>query len=397
MRILCLTARLPYPPNRGDRLRAYHFIKSLSREHELHLLSFISNAEEYVYLEKLKSYCKDIQVVKMSKGASILSVGTNIWNKLPLQVLYYKSKAMEQLVKDKVASKPFDAAYIHLFRMAPYLTDAPGIYRIVDLTDVISREIARSLPYRSLPSRLLYTIEYPRIDAYEKFVASQFDEVWLIADADQRALHNKCPGANIQVVTNGVDTHLFFQNGDNPHPNSIIFTGHFGVAHNIDAASVLAQQVLPLVQDSYPESTLYLVGAEPSPDVLKLDDLPGVHVAGFVPDLNAYLNRSAVFAAPLRFAAGIQNKVLEAMATARPVITTSIVNEGLGAQPGVDIIIADTPQEMARQIIRLFQQPSQAQSLGLAGQRFVQNKFSWDLVLQRVNKIEDDLRSCTTS
>jgi glycosyltransferase involved in cell wall biosynthesis len=110
-----------------------------------------------------------------------------------------------------------------------------------------------------------------------------------------------------------------------------------------------------------------------------------------VPDLNVYLNRAAVFTAPLRFAAGIQNKVLEAMATARPVITTSMVNEGLGAQPGEELIIADTPQEMARQIIQLFQQPAIAQALGQSAHRFVNNKYTWDIVLERVNKIEHDL------
>ena len=391
MRILCLTARLPYPPNRGDRLRAYHFLESLARQHELHLLSFISSPEELEYVKELKTFCKDLQVVKMSKRESILAVSTNLWRPLPLQVLYYRSKEMRHLVKEKLANTTFDAAYIHLFRMAPYLEGVQGIYRIVDLTDVISREITRSLPYRSPLSRLMYTVERPRIHRYERTVAMRFEEIWLIAEADSRELATDCPEANIQVITNGIDPQCFFPNGDSPRPNSIIFTGHFGVAHNIDAALLLAHQILPLVQKTIAESTLSLVGAEPSAEVLKLEHLPGVHVSGFVPDLNVYLNRAAVFAAPLRFAAGIQNKVLEAMATARPVITTSMVNEGLGAQLGEELIIADTPQEMARQIIRLFQQPAIAQTIGQSAHRFVTTKYTWDIVLERANKIEHDL------
>src|SRR4030065_2931106 len=174
MRILCLTARLPYPPNRGDACRAYHFLESLPRQHELHLLSFISSPEELEYVKELKTFCKDVQVVKMSKRESILAVSTNLWRPLPLQVLYYRSKEMRHLVKEKLANTTFDAAYIHLFRMAPYLEGIQGIYRIVDLTDVISREITRSLPYRSLLSRLMYTVERPRIHRYERTVSRTF-------------------------------------------------------------------------------------------------------------------------------------------------------------------------------------------------------------------------------
>lgn len=391
MRILCLTARLPYPPNRGDRLRAYHYLESLARQHELHLLSFVAGHEEIEYVEVLKEFCKDVQVVKKSRLESIMTVGTNIWKPLPLQVLYYRSKKMVQLVKKKLATCTFDAAYIHLFRMAPYLESFQEIYRIVDLTDVISREIARSIPYRSLLSRLLYTFEYPRIHRYERIVARNFEEVWLIAEADRLELLRDCPDANIQVITNGIDTRHFFPNGEAPQQNSIIFTGHFGVAHNIDAALLLAYQILPIVQKTYPESTLTLVGAEPSVEVQKLDSLPGVRVTGFVPDLNTYLNRSTVFAAPLRFAAGVQNKVLEAMAAARPVITTSIVNEGLGASAGKELVIADTPQDMAREIIHLFQQPAVASKLGKAAKLFVTSRYTWDLVLNRINKISEKM------
>lgn len=391
MRILCLTARLPYPPIRGDRLRAYHFLKCFSRNHELHLLSFIANENEVEYIEELRKVCKDVQVVKMTKLVSVFTVATNLWRSLPLQVLYYRSKKMRQLIQEKLASDKYDAAYIHLFRMVQYLENTQGIYRIVDLTDVISREIARSMPYRNRLSRLLYTFEHPRIHQYERLVARHIEEVWLISEADRRELSKDCPVANIQVVTNGIDIGRFFPTGESPHPNSIIFTGHFGVAHNVDAARVLAYHVLPLVQQAIPNSTLTLVGAEPSREVIKLGNLHGVHVTGYVSDLNAFLNQNAVFAAPLRFSAGIQNKVLEAMAAARPVITSSIVNEGLGASPGEDIVIADTSQEMAHEIIRLFQQPADAHRIGYSAKKFVSNHYSWDYALGRVNKIAQSL------
>ena len=364
MRILFLTARLPYPPNRGDRLRAYNFLESLSKKHDIHLLSFISDESERANIEPLKSFCQDVQVVTQSKLQSILSIATNVWRSLPLQALYYRSGLMQMLVDDKLSGLPFDLIYVHLFRMVPFVDDVQHIFRIVDLTDVISREIKRSLTYRGIASRLLYTFERPRIQRYECYVASKFEEIWLISDADKQELVNTCPKANIQVVTNGIDTHRFFPTGETPRTNSIIFTGHFGVAHNIDAAQVLAYQVLPIVQEVIPESTFSLVGAEPSAEVLKLSKLPGVQVTGFVPDLNLHLNRAAVFVAPLRFAAGIQNKVLEAMATARPVITTSMVNEGISARAGEELIVADTPQKIAQEVVESFARSSYSPGFG---------------------------------
>ena len=388
MRILFLTTRLPYPPNRGDRLRAYNFIKSLSSQHQIHLISFISNEKEKENIEPLKSFCQDIQVITQSKLQSILSVALNIWRPLPLQALYYRSSQMQSLVKEKLSKLSFDLIFVHLFRMAPFVENLQHTYRVVDLTDVISREIKRSLSYRGIASRLLYTYENPRIQHYEQYVASKFEEIWLISEADKQELTKACPEANIQVINNGVETEIFYPIDIPDRENILMFLGHMGVPHNIDAATSLAESIYPIVKRQIPDCKLWIVGAEPTPAVMKLGKIPGVTVTGFVPDINVYLNRATVFCAPLRFAAGVQFKVVQAMAAGRPVVTTSIVNEGLGAHPGEDLIIADTPEETARQIIWLFQQPNAAQKLGQAAHRFVTTKFAWDSVLKRVKEIE---------
>ncbi len=332
MRILCLASRLPYPPNRGDRLRAFNFIKNLSREHKLSLLSFIAHESEREHLPPLRAYCQDVRVLTMSQRHSALSVLYNLWRREPLQALYYRSGAMRRLVKQTLTEKQFDAAYVHLFRMAPYVADQPRLYRIVDLTDAISEEITRSLPYRGLISRLIYKLELSRIRRYERHVAKTFEETWLISKADRQVLAMDCPAANIRVVPNGVDANRLYPLEQPCEPDSLIFVGHLGVFHNVDAATILARKVLPLVRQQIPNCSLKIVGAEPNAQVRALDAEPAVSVTGFVPDLNDYLNRAAIFVAPLRFAAGVQNKVLEAMATASPVVTTNLVNAGLGAR-----------------------------------------------------------------
>jgi glycosyltransferase involved in cell wall biosynthesis len=290
-----------------------------------------------------------------------------------------------------MTTNEFDAAYVHLFRMAPYVANHSHLYRIVDLTDVISREISRSLPYRGFIWRLIYRLERPRIQRYECLVARISDETWLISEADRRVLTAACPTANIRVVGNGVDFGRFYPTGQPPEPDSLIFVGHLGVFHNVDAAVHLARDILPLVRRRMPDCQLRLVGAHPARQVQRLADDPAVTVTGFVPDLNSVLNQSAVFVAPLRFAAGVQNKVLEAMATARPVVTTSVVNAGLGAQAGEEVLVGEDLETIAHHIVTLLRNEELRTRIGQAGLCFVQQKYTWDHVVERMREIEQSL------
>lgn len=391
MRLLFLTSRLPYPPNRGDRLRVFRFLECLSREHEIQMASFVTDSEELKQVDALRAFCKKVHVIQQSDTRSILSVAANMWRREPMQLLYYRSRAMHHLVSDMASGVRFDAAYVHLFRMAPYATGLQGVYRVVDLTDAISKEISLSLPYRGFASRLLYRFEARRIAAYECRVAASADETWVISEADREVLASRCPGSNLRVVTNGVDLERFQPQGRQPKPNSLIFVGHMGVFHNIDAATYLVQEVLPLVRRVLPDCTISLVGADPVGQVQRLAEFPSVRVTGYVADLNACLNEAALFVAPLRFAAGVQNKVLEAMAAGLPVVTTSIVNKGLGARAGEEIAVADTPEMMSRQIVGLLSDDARRARIGAAGREFVRSEYSWNQVLERMRAIESVL------
>ena len=269
--------------------------------------------------------------------------------------------------------------------MAPYLAERRDLYRIVDLTDVISSELARSMAYRGAASRLVYEVERPRIARYEREVAQQFEEVWLVSQHDQHLLTVQCPDANIRVVPNGVELTTFHPTGQPAEPNSLLFTGHMRVFHNIDAATFLAREILPLVRRQVPGCTLTLAGADPGPEVQALAAQPGITVTGFVPDLNETLNRAAVFVAPLRFAAGVQNKVLEAMAMGRPVVCASACIEAIAARPGEHLLAADAAEAYVSQLEPLLAAPALAAALGAAGRRHVVDHFSWPARLARLD------------
>jgi glycosyltransferase involved in cell wall biosynthesis len=214
-----------------------------------------------------------------------------------------------------------------------------------------------------------------------------------VSSTDQKIFASETSKANIITVTNGIDSKIFHPLELNPIPYRLIFTGHMSIPHNIDAARFFAMEILPAIQKSFPESKFIIAGAEPSPSILKLSSLPNIKVLGYVDDLNYELNRSQIFVAPLRFAAGVQNKALEAMAAGIPVIGTKIVNEGIGAKEDEEIIIADTPDEYIKQISKLFIDEALRRKIGLAGKNFVLNKFSWDIVLQRINTLKGYLEN----
>lgn len=387
MRLLFLTARLPYPPNRGDRLRAFHFIRELSREHRITLLSFVADDSESGLLAGLRPYCDTIQLVRLDQRQSVAGAARGLWRRESLQSLYFHSVHMQRAVDNLLASETFDAVYIHLFRMAQYMRQHRSPYKIVDLTDVISTEIARSLPYRDAFWRAVYRVELPRIRKAELSAARLADEAWVISEAERTALVALGATGPIEVVPNGIDTLRFHPTNQQRATNTILFVGHMGVLHNIDAAEHLARDILPLVRAEIPAARLRLVGAEPAERVRKLGDLSGVEVLGHVANLNDALNRATLFVAPLRFAAGVQNKILEAMAAGLPVVTTDCVNEGLVAEDGRHLVLADGAEATAAAVVALLRDTARRDALGRAGREFVTANFSWSRVVDRMRVV----------
>ncbi len=392
MRLLCLTSRLPYPPNRGDRLRVFHFLKQLSAEHQITLVSFVENDDQLAHVEALEPYVSAVYTVHLSRWQSRWNVATHFWQDEPLQTLYYRSSKMQGLVNNLLNSESFDAVYCHLLRMAPYIEHRRDVYRIIDLTDLISREIAVSRPYRSPLARRLYDMELPRVQQYERALARSQDEIWLVSETERVTLAADVGHANLHVVANGIDIDMADDPMPEPTNNSLTFVGHTDVFHNIDAARWLATEILPLVQRAVADAALRLVGAGSGEQVDDLANLPGVVVDGFVPDLEAVLQNSAVFVAPLRFAAGVQNKVLEAMAAGRPVVTTSHVNAGLRAAVGKEVLLGDDAPTLARQIVRLLRDPDLRRTMGDLGRAFVTTHYSWQQVVVRMRQVEARVR-----
>ena len=338
--------------------------------------------------QELEAYCEEMHLLVRPKLRSQLATIANIWRRQPLQALYYRSAKMQRLVDGLLSRRTYDAAYVHLFRMAPYVVGKLDLYRIVDLTDMISSEIAASLPYRPPVSRMIYRLEQPRIASYERRVVGWAEETWLISERDRSKMAESQPAANLQVVPNGVDLARFYPLEQESPEKRLLFVGHLDVFHNIDAASFLLNELYPRVRNRIPQCTLDIVGPGTGLQLSGQEPGQGVRLRGFVPDLNQALNLAAVFVAPLRFSAGVQNKVLEAMAAAVPVVTTSNVIDGLGAKPGEDVMIGDGADELVAKIVALLEDEKLRRRVGQAGRSFVEKRFSWQVAVERLDQIE---------
>jgi len=321
-------------------------------------------------------------------------MGLGLLSPLPYQVLYYRSPAMHAAVASAMSHEPFDVVLVHLFRMAPFALPAlraaaergRAPVAALDLTDAISSELSLSIPRRPVVLRPAYAWECAKVRRYEAFVARAFDEVWAISEFDRRTIADLAGGANVVVVPNGVDGSLF-AGVPGGTGRTALFVGNFDVPHNVDAAVHLARDVMPLVRAKEPSATLRLVGHGGLDRLGLHDPARGIEARGFVPRLADAYADAAVFVAPLRFAAGVQNKVIEAMAAGLPVVTTTPVNRGLGAADGRDLLVRDDPRAFAAAVLDVLRDRALAVRLGASGREFVRRACSWDAVVERVEAL----------
>jgi sugar transferase (PEP-CTERM/EpsH1 system associated) len=391
MQILFLTSRLPYPPYRGDRLRTNHFLRLFAHDHDLTLLSFIADEQERHMAAHLAPYCHQMHLVHRPAWESIKDVAVNAWRDIPLQTLFYRSRKMEKKVENLLSSFSFDLVYVHLFRMAQYVAHHPEIYRVLDLTDLISYELQSSMPYRSIAWKFIYRFELPRIIRYEEEIGSRFNEVWFISRRDRALFLANGRQVNARVVPHSIGEEFSSLNQNFSGPLKLLFIGHLEVGHNIDAVRYMAEEIMPLILREAPEVEFQIIGAGDLGKVRNFARFPGVRVVGFVPDLKTVFKQNAIAVAPLRFSAGIQNKVVEAMAAGLVVVTTSNVNAGLEAAPEQDLLIADNSSDFAAQVLRLVNNDPLRQRIGQAGRAFARNLFLAEPAAQRLIDIRHQI------
>lgn len=382
--LLFLVHRIPYPPNKGDKIRSFHLLQFLSGHYRVHLGTFVDRPEDWAYRAATSAFCATSWFSRLSpRWARVRSV-LGLMSGAPLTLPYYRDRALARWVATTWATHAPRRILVFSAAMAQYVIDPrfASARRVCDFVDVDSDKWRQYSVTQPFPASWIYRREAKRLARFEGAVAERFDASLLVSEPEAALFRRQVPtaAARIFALRNGVDLAYFSPDPARPSPfaaeeQALVFTGAMDYWANAEGAIWFVREVLPKVRAAQPRARLYLVGMNPCPAVRRLAAWPGVTVTGSVPDVRPYLQHAAVAVVPLRIARGIQNKILEAMALARPVVTTPQALEGIPAHSGDALWVAREADEFAARIIALLATPDPL--LGRRARAFVAREFDW--------------------
>jgi sugar transferase (PEP-CTERM/EpsH1 system associated) len=385
MKIGILLSRFPFPLEKGDKLRAYHQIKELSKSNEIYLCCVSDKSVKPEHLDELKPYCEEIKVIYLNKITIFknLLIGL-LFSKLPLQVAYFFKKDAQHDVIDFFRANKVDHLYCQLIRMSEYIKAVHDIPKTLDYMDVLSkgmeRRIEKSKPYLKPFVRM----EASRLKKYEHFIFNSFDHKTIISEQD-RDLIIHAQNQSIKIIRNGVDLD-FFSPARTDKKFDLVFTGNMSYAPNVDSVAFLVEEILPELWKKNPTITLVIAGATPNTKVLRLAQ-ENVTVTGWVDDIRTYYACSKIFIAPMQIGTGLQNKLLEAMAMQIPCITSPLANNALKAEHRKNILIAHEVQEYVMATLELLEDDQLSKSIAKNGYSFVKQNYDWKSTTNELEKL----------
>ena len=391
--LLYLVHRIPYPPNKGDKIRSYHLLKHLTQRYRVHLGTFIDDEQDQKYREKVKDLCDETCFVNLYPKQARLRSLSGLFRRQPLTLPYYRDQRLQAWVNRVLETRSVGKVLIFSSAMAQYVSHARHIRRIIDFVDIDSDKWMQYATSSSWPMNWIYRRESKLLRGYEKQVAKDFDSATFVSETEADLFNRLAPEAAAKVTyfNNGVDGDYFTPQYVYPNPYAmgictLVFTGAMDYWANVDAVDWFARCIFPAIRAQLPEAEFYVVGARPSDTVMALADLPGVRVTGTVPDVRPYLAHASLVVVPLRIARGIQNKVLEAMAMAKIVVASPQAVEGICARTEEELVIAHDESDFAHRIIRLLQgEPDNA--IGRAARARVLEDYSWKRGLARIDTL----------
>jgi sugar transferase (PEP-CTERM/EpsH1 system associated) len=386
MRILYVTQRVPFPPNRGDKIASYHAIRHLAQKHDVHVAALADSATELEHAEELRQQGIPIEAVLRRPGWAKVSVSKALLTGQSFSVAYYSSRALASRIARLSKETPFDVVITFSSSMGQYVDQVPGVPLVADFVDMDSRKWDLYTQFKRWPRSWLYATEARRLLEWERRLAARASCTLVRTQTEQDDCARLIPGPRFEVLSNGVDLEFFSPDGPNPATCNIVFTGVMDYFPNVQGVLYFCNEVLPVVRQAVPEATFTIVGARPSPEVLALRSRPGVVVTGQVPDVRPYLREASVAVTPLLLSRGIQNKILEAMAMALPVVASRTAFHGVdGAEEAA--LCADSAGEFAEKVTALLQRPKEARESGLRGRSLVERRYVWGEQLARLDAI----------
>ncbi len=440
MKILFLTPQLPYPPHQGTTIRNYNLIVNLASRHEVHLLSFVRSrddeisrpicqrdysarrrdisSDELARATPLRERCRNIEVVPAPKRSLLKRLIYTLFSPLPDMALRLPSAEFRAKLEAYLRRERFDVLQVEGIEMVQYGLGVRGYrsgeesplspicYPLTVFDDHNAEYLLQRRAFETdvrhpsrWPGALYSFIQWQKLRRYEAEACRRFDRVVAVSAADAAALSRLVPGLSVTVVPNGVDTEYYKPQGARdkeqgedkalplaPCPLPLVFTGKMDFRPNVDAVLWFCDEVLPLVQREIPTVHFYIVGRDPNRRVLSLGEKPEVTVTGYVEDVRPYIAQSAVYVVPLRIGGGTRLKVLEAMAMGKAIVSTSLGCEGIELTSR-ELVIADTAEEFAGQVIGLLRDEARRRELGQAARRLVEARYDWRFIVPKLESV----------
>ncbi|MGI4951987.1 MAG: TIGR03087 family PEP-CTERM/XrtA system glycosyltransferase [Janthinobacterium lividum] len=386
----------PYPPDKGEKIRAFNVIKHLSQHYRIHLGCLTDQAADAGHLESLRQWCKTVAGFPINRPRQKVKALALFRPGRPLMLDYYRQAGLQRWVMDRLEAPGIDLAYVYTVAMMPYVEHARRLPLVLDATDIDSEKWSTYAETAGFPMRLLWSREGKTLLEFERRSAARADATLFVSPHEAGRFKELAPeqAERIFAVENGVDLSRF--SPDTPYdtpfasagPN-VVFTGHMDYWPNADAVAWFAEQVVPGLRAASPGLTFSIVGANPGPATRKLADTPGIVVTGRVADVRPYLAHADVCVAPLRIARGIQNKVLEAMAMGRPMVASPQAFAGIRATSGRDLLVADGTAATQQAILDVLHQVHPG--LGASGRRAVEQAYAWSATLAGLDTLLENV------
>ncbi len=388
--LIFISHRIPWPLNKGEKIRGWNVIQHLAPDYRIHLGCVVDDPADMAHVAKMRTICASVGAFPIDKRRQKLRAALRARPGRPLMPDFYYAPALQRWVDRTMARTKMDVLYIFSVAMAPYAMTIDHSCKILDAQDIDSEKWAEYAVGASFPMRLVWSREARNLLAYERRAAAACDWTFFVSQPEADRFAELAPevAGRVAAVENGVDLQRFSPKDTYTSPFSdpaprVVFTGNMDYWPNADAAIWFARDVMPLLRARVPGVTFWAVGANPTQAVSALAELDGVFVTGRVDDVRPYVAHASVIVCPLRIARGIQNKVLEGMAMGRPVVASPGAFEGVRAQAGTDLLVADGAEAFVRCICEVLDGAHPA--LGEAARAAMERGYAWPAVLGKLD------------
>jgi len=397
--ILFIAHRIPFPPNKGDKIRSYHMVRHLAQRYAVTVACMVDDAADLEYLQPLKEMAHQVfyefrSPLKMKMHAA-LTLGSGRPMTLPCfysQELQEKIDRFLDITEVKAVICFCSSAAEYVFRSCHYPKGLRQKALLTDLVDVDSEKWRQYAEKHSGPMRWIYRREGRLLLPYEQRIVENFDRTFLVSEEEKGVLGQYGPVDKVEALSNGVDLDYFSptavpRKNASPAGFKLVFPGAMDYWPNVEGAVWFAENVFPQIRKNYPEAVFCIAGRNPADAVVALKKRPGIEVTGSVPDMRVHLASATLCVVPLLIARGIQNKVLEGMAMQKPVVATAGAAAGLKAIPGEEVIVVEDSAAMVREIVQLLKDPERQQAIGQNARAYVERQHSWETHLRRLDEI----------